>query len=111
MNKAGDTLYVSGPTGYGFSLKGHWNSPSVSGDTVTYTATGKLTLQTAALGSTGGIDLQIASGQSFSVITHFTGRVQLGELSKITGSFGLSLTPSLASSRAPSGSMSAASRS
>ena len=93
MNKAGDTLYVSGPTGYGFSLKGHWNSPIVSGDTVTYTATGKLTLQTAALGSTGGIDLQIASGQSFSVSTHFTGRVQLGELSKITGSFGLSLAP------------------
>ena len=92
LNQAGDTLNISGPSGYGFSLKSNW-SPSTSGNTETYTASGKITLQTAALGDANSIVLQVPSGQKFSVSTQFSGQVQLGELSKITGSFGLSLAP------------------
>ena len=92
LNKAGDTLSISGPSGYGFSLRGSWSAVP-SGDTMTYTATGRLYLKTAALASAGEIALQVSDSKSFSVSTHISGRVQLGELSKITGNFGLSLAP------------------
>src|SRR4029078_2551482 len=41
LNATGDTLNVTGPTGYGFSLRGTW-AKTVSGSTITYTATGTL---------------------------------------------------------------------
>ena len=92
LNKAGDTLYISGPSGYGFSLRGNW-SQAVNSGTVTYAATGTIYLKTSALASVGEIALQVANNQKFSVRTHVTGRVQLGELSGISGKFGLSLAP------------------
>ncbi|HEY2784767.1 MAG TPA: hypothetical protein VGJ05_07295 [Fimbriiglobus sp.] len=91
LNQAGDTLYVSGPSGYGFSLKGNWSETS-NGSAVSYSASGKVTLHTTALaGSTGDIALQV--GKSFVVNTTTSDWVQLGELSSVNGSFGLSLAP------------------
>ena len=66
---------------------------TVSNGNVAYTATGTLYLKTAALGSAGEIALQVASGQNFKVNTHTSGQVQLGELTGVTGKFGLSLAP------------------
>lgn len=95
LNGAGDTLYVSGPSGYGFSLKGSWTE-TVSGSTVSYSAPAGslLTLHTAALaGSAGDIQLRVAKDCPFTVTTAASGFAQFGELSSVGGHFGLSLAP------------------
>src|SRR4051812_25061220 len=93
LNAAGDTLNVTGPTGYGFSLRGAW-AKTVSGSTVSYTARGTLYLRTPFLAQTAGeIALQVPAGQTFKVTTHAAGLAQLGELTGVSGHFGLSLAP------------------
>ncbi len=93
LNKAGDTLYVTGPTGYGFALLGNWQK-SQTGATVSYAASGTLQLQTTALdGTVGEVALQVPQKQTFTVTTNVPGRIQLGELSSVSGHFGLSLKP------------------
>lgn len=93
LNQAGDTLNVTGPTGYGFSLRGSWTQTAASG-TVTYAAAGTLYLKTTALsGTVGEVPLQVAKGETFTVTTNVSGRAQLGELASVGGHFGLSLSP------------------
>src|SRR4051812_39166680 len=77
LNAAGDTLNVTGPTGYGFSLRGNWTK-TVSGSAITYAATGTLYLRTPFLARTAGeVALQVAAGQTFRVTTHAAGMAQL----------------------------------
>jgi hypothetical protein len=65
----GNTLDITGPTGYGFGLTGNWRQSTSTGTgglvSSTYTATGTLTLQSAA----GPISLGIASGAVGTVTT------------------------------------------
>ena len=90
---AGDTLSFTGPTGYGFSLRGNWVK-TVSGSTVDLHGPGTLYLRTPFLAQTAGeIALQVAAGQTFRVTTHAAGFAQLGELTGVSGHFGLSLAP------------------
>ncbi|HEV3439495.1 MAG TPA: hypothetical protein VG122_19175, partial [Gemmata sp.] len=93
LDQAGDTLNITGPTGYGFSLEGKW-SEIVSGSKVTYSATGGLKLETPALAATiGSIALAVPKDQTFSVTTSTTGQPQLGTLTGVNGDLGMSLSP------------------
>ncbi len=93
LDQAGDTLNITGPTGYGFSLEGNW-SEIVSGSKVTYTARGGLKLETPALASSiGSIALAVPKDQTFSVTTSTTGQAQLGTLTGVSGDLGMSLSP------------------
>lgn len=93
LNASGDTLNVTGPTGYGFSLRGNW-AKARGGDAVTYTATGTLYLRSTYLtGSVGEIAVQVARGETFRVTTRAPGWDQLGEIASVGGHLGLSVEP------------------
>ena len=66
---SGNTLDVTGPTGYGFGISGNWHQTTSTGTnglvSSTYTATGALELQSAA----GPIKLGIAAGQVGTLTT------------------------------------------
>ena len=66
----GNTLDITGPTGYGFGITGNWTETTATNlftgqVAATYTATGTLELQSAA----GSIALDIAAGQVAMVST------------------------------------------
>jgi hypothetical protein len=93
LNAGGDTLHVTGPTGYGFSLRGNWTKTR-SGDAVTYTATGTLYLRSTYLsGSVGEIAVQVPALETFRVKTRAPGWDQLGEITSVGGRLGLSVEP------------------
>jgi hypothetical protein len=66
---SGNTLDITGPTGYGFGISGNWTQTTITGiggmAASTYTATGTLELQSAA----GPISLGIGAGQVATVTT------------------------------------------
>lgn len=85
----GNTLSVTGPTGYGFALSGDWQQTSSHPNrkqpkliTSTYTATGNLTLQSAL----GPIPFDVPAGKTFTVTTVLnTFGSTFGEIRSIDG--------------------------
>ncbi len=93
LNEPQDRLIVTGPTGHGFSLEADWQKSRVGGQ-VDYSAQGTILLHTPALdSSTGAIALQVPPGEQFTVTAIAPGWDQLGEIAKVTGELGFSLTP------------------
>jgi hypothetical protein len=103
----GNTLTLSGPTGYGFSIGGHWKqtiASSLGRSASNYSADGGLVLHTAV----GDLPLNLPSGLVFSVTTranvfgnvfgvvsgiNWNAQLPLGALgSKIQQVFGINLT-------------------
>jgi hypothetical protein len=73
---SGNTLNITGPTGYGFGITGNWTETTTTTNglvTATYTATGTLHVQTAS----GVLVLGIASGQvgTLSTAAQINGQV------------------------------------
>jgi hypothetical protein len=89
---SGNTLNITGPTGYGFGITGNWTeTTTTSGGLVaaTYTATGALQLQTAS----GSLVLNIDSGQ---VGTLGTAAQINGQVFGVVSSLNLPVTTSTA---------------
>jgi hypothetical protein len=100
----GNTLNISGPTGYGFGLTGHWAQTIVAGSnglvSSTYIATGDVQVQTAA----GPLDLNCSSftvntaaqinGQVFGIISglNATATIHTSSLLSSIGSYGFDLS-------------------
>lgn len=93
LNAAGDTLHLTGPTGYGFSLRGNWTK-AIDGSTISYSTTGTIYLRTPFLAQTAGeVALQVPARDTFKITTQTNGFDQQGELTGVSGKFGLSLAP------------------
>lgn len=86
------TLFLTGPSGYGFGFHGNWSkvpTPMTNGRvSETYTATGTVTLMSNGI---SGVDLTVLGGK-FTVTTKgSTSGATFGEVGSLQASFGWSL--------------------
>lgn len=91
LSPAGDVLNVTGPTGYGFSLRGDWTKTIANG-TTSYSTSGTVYLKTTALGQyVGELPLQTSGKGGLVIKANTPGWSELGTLDKVSGQFGFSL--------------------
>jgi hypothetical protein len=93
LTQDGRMLHITGPSGYGFSLRGNWIT-SVSGTSVTYSTNSTMYLSTPFLQEKiGDLALQPSAG-GFSVTADAPiGWRALGKLAGSSGELGFSLAP------------------